>query len=134
MAGRTLWKRKCEFSKEDSVWYCPWVVTICIKELEFFVKHICRSDRNETVPLRQTVTDGSIDYPEVIATALKGGSPFALKSTVLINVSRFQQGTQSRGVEKIDPQGNTICLNGFCVIRKPCIPCKPFPLGSRAER
>ena len=38
---------------------------------EIFVKQICHSNRDETVPLGQTVTDCSIDQPEVIITVFK---------------------------------------------------------------
>ena len=43
-----------------------------VKKLELFVKQIGRSNRDETVPLRQTIIDCRIDYPEVILTGRVG--------------------------------------------------------------
>jgi hypothetical protein len=60
MAFRSLWNRQCNFSKDESVWYYSRVIPVRIEVLEFFIKQICRPDRNETVPLGQPVIDRGI--------------------------------------------------------------------------
>src|SRR5262245_45705417 len=110
MAFQSLWKRQCESGKEHSVWLDNWVINVCFLIFELLIKEICCSDRDETVPLRQTVTDCGIDHPKVIFTGLTAGSPTSLKLTVLIKISRLQQGTQPRGVEESHPERDPMCL------------------------
>ena len=52
MAFLSLWKRHCDFGKEESFWLYTWVINVCIIIVELFVEQICHSDRDETVPLR----------------------------------------------------------------------------------
>src|SRR5207249_3264953 len=97
------WKRQCDSCKEHPIWAYARIPKVCVKVLKLFVEKIGRANRDETVPLRQTVTGGRIDGPEVIATGPNHPCLNALKLPVLIKVSRLQRGAQPGRVEKAYP-------------------------------
>jgi hypothetical protein len=84
----SLWNCQCEFGKKESVWLYVWVITVCIKILEFFVKQITYTDRDEAIPLGQTIVDCGIEQPEVIFTVFKGPEivVLSLKTALLIYI------------------------------------------------
>src|SRR5438128_4620943 len=103
MVCRSLWKRQGDSTKERSSRLYVCVVKVWIKELKLFVKKIGRSYCDETVPLRQTVVDGHINCPEVVATVPNGiDGGYSPKFAVLIEVCGGQKGTQSERMEKMD--------------------------------
>jgi hypothetical protein len=116
MGSRSLGKRQCESTKEYSVRYDAGVISVRIKILEFVVEQICYPNRDKPVPFGQTVIDCGIYRPEIIFACFKGGSGNSLKDTTLTDIIRLQRGAPARRVKKIDPQGNTVCLNAFRTI------------------
>ena len=128
MAYRTLWKRQCDSGKEESVRLYPLVFIVCIEIFELFVSQIGHANREEPVPPGKTVIDCGIEEHEVIVTFLKGScSRYWLKMAILMYIGPCERGTQSRGVEKIDPQRYIVGLHRSCAIRKVSTPFKPLP-------
>ena len=100
-----LVKSKCKLAKNKPVRLYPRVIIVCFSIFKRLVKQVASPDRNETVPLGQTITDVSIDHPEIILAGLKTSSicVIQIKMTLLMIVSCLQLGTQSKRVEKINP-------------------------------
>ena len=92
--SQPLRKRQCESHKKRPDQLNRWVVHVDLEELELLVEEICRSNGDDTIPLRQTVTDRRIDGPEVIATGPNDSViEESLKRAVLIPVRGRQGGT-----------------------------------------
>ena len=128
MALLTLRNCQCDAGKKESVWLYTWILIVGIKILEFLVSQIGHAKREEPVPFGKTVPDCGIQEPEVIFTFFKGlCSRYWLKMTLLMYVGSCERGTQSRGVEKLDPQGYIVGLNISGAIRKVSIPFKLLP-------
>ena len=96
------------------------------------VKKITRPDGKNAVALWQTITDSGIDQPKVIVTGPRK-SPSWNKLTALIDICRLKEQTQSRRMEKSQPEGNPV---GCYVLEKECyrrVILKPLTLIFRAE-
>src|SRR5207253_10193491 len=98
------------------------------------VKKITGPDGKNAVALWQPITDSTIDQPEVIVTGPRK-SPSWNKLTALIDICRLKEQTQSRSMEKSQPEGNPAgcsCPEKECyrrVILKP--PTLIFRAGSQ---
>src|SRR5262245_2798274 len=89
IACQSLWQRQGDSTKDYPAGLYAGIVNVRVKKLELFVKKIGRSNRDETVPLRQTVSDPCIDCPEVICTRGKLSPSKSLpKRAILIEVRR----------------------------------------------
>ena len=66
MAFPVLWDRQCNLGEEKSPRLYAIVVKVCVCIFEILVKKIRRSDRNEPLPLGQSVTDRCIEKPEAV--------------------------------------------------------------------
>src|SRR5918998_784496 len=72
--SRSLWERQRDPREDRPGRLDRRVVEVDLKEIELLVEQIHRSNRDETIPLRQTVRDRRIEGPELVAAGPKGNS------------------------------------------------------------
>ena len=102
---RELWQGQCNLSKDRSIRQNGRIVNVAISIFERLVKQVFYTDRYETVPLGQAITDGGVS--EFVITGFDTPCPsLPIKITILINIRRFKADVQPEGVKEVHPQWN----------------------------